>query len=126
MKYKQYEKKVYLLFFISFSYVISFYSQSKDYNYVILILKHFLCHYHTPIIISLNAYNLSILDLSHRLSDVFNYGEFNKPYEIGDLQLLLKFFTKDNVGMLILQPGYNDPNKDVFCLPMAMGKVLLQ
>lgn len=71
----------------------------------------------------LNAYNLSILDLSHRLSDVFNLGETNKEYYLNDYIKATKvFYTKDNVRMLILQPVYANAQKRCILLTNGNGE----
>lgn len=70
-----------------------------------------------------NAYNLSILDLSHRLSDVFNLGEMNKEYFLNDYIKVTKvFYTPDNVRMLILQPVYENPQKRCILLTNGNGE----
>ncbi len=71
----------------------------------------------------LNAYNLSVLDLSHRLSDVFNAGEMNKEYYLNDYIKATKvFYTPDNVRMLILQPVYANSQKRCILLTNGNGE----
>ena len=71
----------------------------------------------------LNAYNLSILDLSHRLADVFNLGEFNKEYYLNEsIKATKVFYTKDNVRMLILQPVYAEKQKRCILLTNGNGE----
>lgn len=71
----------------------------------------------------LNAYNLSILDLSHRLSDVFNLGEMNKEYFLNEsIKATKVFYTKDNVRMLILEPVYKDAQKRCILLTNGNGE----
>ena len=70
-----------------------------------------------------NAYNLSILDLSHRLSDVFNLGELNKEYFLNDYIKATKvFYTPDNVRMLILEPVYTNTQKRCILLTNGNGE----
>lgn len=55
-----------------------------------------------------NAYNLSVLDMSQRLSAIYNNGAFNTNY---NMNLLIKVkkvkFSPDSVRMMIIQPIYN-------------------
>ncbi len=71
----------------------------------------------------LNAYNLSVLDLSHRLAAVFGNGEVNKEYYLNDsIKATKVFYTKDNVRMLIIQPVYANPQKRCILLTNGNGE----
>ncbi|MFN8261129.1 MAG: hypothetical protein U0X41_09375 [Chitinophagales bacterium] len=71
----------------------------------------------------LNAYNLSVLDLSHRLSDVFNLGEVNKEYYLNEsIKATKVYYTKDNVRMMILQPVYENAQKRCILLTNGNGE----
>lgn len=69
----------------------------------------------------LNAYNLSVMDMSQRLADVFTLGENNKEYYINNYIKVTKvFFTPDNSRMLIIQPISSDNSKRR-CLLLTNG-----
>ena len=105
------------------SITLSSFAQSKTFNYTDINTEALT----VPLSFTggnyLNAYNLSILDLSHRLSDVFNLGEVNKDYFIGDAIKATKvYYTKDNVRMLILQPVYENAQKRCILLTNGNGE----
>lgn len=71
----------------------------------------------------LNAYNLSVLDLAQRVSDVINLGENNKDYFFNNYIKATKvFFTPDNCRMVIIQPIYPDPKKRCILLTNGNGE----
>lgn len=70
-----------------------------------------------------NAYNLSVLDMSHQLADIFKKGEVNKEYYLNKLIKVTKvFYTKDNSRMLIIQPVYEDASKRCILLTNGNGE----
>lgn len=70
-----------------------------------------------------NAYNLSIVDLAHRLEDVFYNGEINKEYNLNSLIKATKvYYTKDNVRMLIIEPINESKQKRCILLTNGNGE----
>ena len=101
---------------------ISF-AQSDNFNYLDVNTEAF----SVPVSMAdgnfLNAYNLSLLDMSHRLTTVFNSGEMNKEYYLSDkIKATKVFYTKDNVRMLILQPVSENTRKHCILLTNGNGE----
>jgi hypothetical protein len=116
-------KKNILLIVLVFTIYISAFSQSKGYNYVDINTEAL----SVPMAYTngnfLNAYNLTVLDLSHRLSDVFNLGEFNKPYELSECVTVEKvYYSKDNTRMLVLQPNFLEAHRRCVLLTNGNGE----
>lgn len=101
----------------------SVFAQSEQFNYIEVNKEAF----SVPVEFAdgnfLNAYNLTLLDMSHRLSDVFNSGEYNKEYLLSDkIKVSKVFYTKDNVRMMILEPISEDPLKRCILLTNGNGE----
>lgn len=71
----------------------------------------------------LNAYNLSVLDMSQRLADVLNLGENNKEYYFNKhIKAIKVFYTPDNSRMVIVLPSNADPKKRCILLTNGNGE----
>ncbi|HNE49949.1 MAG: hypothetical protein U0T31_07200 [Chitinophagales bacterium] len=68
-----------------------------------------------------NAYNMSILDISQRLSAIYTNGSFGIDYPINSYLKIKKIkFGPDSLRMMILQPIYN-PTQKKRCILISPG-----
>ena len=70
---------------------------------------------------NLNAYNMSILDMSQRLSAIYSTGAYNVDYNINSLIKVKKvYFSVDSLTMLLVQPIYS-PTVSKRCILLTNG-----
>ena len=70
-----------------------------------------------------NAYNLSVMDMAQRLSDVFKNGESNKTYQINNfIQVTKAAYSPDNSQMLIIEPMFASDRKRCIFLTNGNGE----
>lgn len=71
----------------------------------------------------MNAYNLSVLDMAQRLSDIYKLGERNKTYNINDLIKVTKvLYSPDNSQMLVIEPVFANNKKRCILLTNGNGE----
>lgn len=114
--------RIYIYIYISISLICVTYAQyGTTYNYINVNTQAFTV---PPSFMGNNnqdAYNMSILDMSQRLSAIYKNGMFYTDYNINTLIKVKKIkFSSDSIRMLIIQPIYS-PTLKKRCVLMSPG-----